>query len=173
MLVQVNEHNFVYIACKRALNNIMYCTPLCKVEFQLCFISCLTNLLPFSVQNSHVQFQDWVETAHSTHPSAIQLKSNEFQEATPESMFRFLKRIKIVMGSRSIYQDTVAGKCFVGILGAEDVGKSTFIRVSKYPPLFDKLTTHPRLFHHSYLMNCSHNSSSVHHCACVFNILRV
>jgi hypothetical protein len=130
-------------------------------------------LLPFSVQNSHVQFQDWVETAHSTHPSAIQLKSNEFQEATPESMFRFLKRIKIVMGSRSIYQDTVAGKCFVGILGAEDVGKSTFIRVSKYPPLFDKLTTHPRLFHHSYLMNCSHNSSSVHHCACVFNILRV
>jgi hypothetical protein len=75
-----------------------------------------------------------VETAHSTHPRAIQLKSNEFQEATRESMFRVLKRIRIVMESRSIYQDTVAGKCFVGILGAEDIGKSTFIRVSKYPP---------------------------------------
>jgi len=110
---------------------------------------------------------------HSTHYSTIQLKSGEFQEATPESMFRFLKRIKIVMESRSIYRDTVAGKCFVGILGAEDIGKSAFIRVSKYPPFFDKLTTDPSLFHHSYLMNCSHNSSSVHHCASVFNILRV
>jgi hypothetical protein len=91
-------------------------------------------LLPFSVDKAPARFKTWVETAHSTHPSAIQLKSNEFQEATPESMFRFLKRIKIVMESRSIYRDTVAGKCFVGILGAEDIGKSTFIRVSKYPP---------------------------------------
>jgi hypothetical protein len=52
------------------------------------------------------------------------------------------------MESRSIYQDTVAGKCFVGILGAEDIGKSTFIKVSKYPPL-DRLTNNPRLFDHS------------------------
>ncbi len=152
---------------------MMYCTPLCKVEIQLCFISCLTNLLPFSVGQAPPEFTTWVDKVHSTHPRAIQLKSNEFQEATPESMFRLLKRIKIVMESRSIYRDTVAGKCFVGILGAEDIGKSTFIRVSKYPPFFDNLTTDPRLFHHSYLMSCSHNSSSVHHCASVFNILRV
>jgi hypothetical protein len=130
-------------------------------------------LLPFSVDKAPAQLKTWVETAHTTHRSAIQLKSHEFQEATPESMFRFLKRIKIVMDSRSIYRDTVAGKCFVGILGAEDIGKSTFIKVSKYSPFFDKLTTNPRLFDHSYLMNCSHNSSSVHHCACVWNILRV
>ncbi len=152
---------------------MMYCTPLCKVEIQLCFVSCLTNLLPFSVDKAPDQFKTWLKTLHSTHNSAIQLKSDEFQEATPESMFRFLKRIKIVVESRSIYRDTVAGKCFVGILGAEDIGKSTFIRVSKYPPFFDKLITNPRLFDHSYLMNCSHYSSSVHHCACVCNILRV
>ncbi|CAM6038130.1 unnamed protein product [Sphagnum compactum] len=84
--------------------------------------------LQLLVDKAPARFKTWVETAHSTHPRAIQLKSAEFQEATPESMFRFLKRIKIVMESRSIYQDTVAGKCFVGILGAEDVGKSTFIR---------------------------------------------
>ncbi len=150
----------------------MYCTPLCKVEIQLCFIFCLTNLLPFSVDKAPAPFKTWVETAHSIHPSAIQLKFNEFQNATPESMLRFLKRIKIVTESRSIYRDTVEGKCFVGILGAEDIGKSTFIKVSKYPPL-DRLTNNPRLFDHSYLMNCSHNRSSVHHCACVFNILRV
>ncbi len=151
----------------------MYCTPLCKVEIQLCFISCLTNLLPFSVDTATAQFKTWVETLRSTDKSPIQLKSNEFQEATPESMFRLLKRIKIVIESRSIYQDTVDGKCCVGILGAEDIGKSTFIRVSKYPRFFDKLTTNPRLFHHSYLLNCSHNSSSVHHSAYVCNILRV
>jgi hypothetical protein len=152
---------------------MMYCTPLCQVEIQLCFISSLTNLLPLSVDKARPQFKTWVETAHSTHRSEIQLKSNEFQDATPESMFRFLKRIKIVIESRSIYQDTIAGKCFVGILGAEDIGKSTFIRVSKYPPFCGKLTTNPRLSDHSYLMNCSHYSSSVHHCACVCNILRV
>ncbi|KAH9544611.1 hypothetical protein CY35_12G002800 [Sphagnum magellanicum] len=84
--------------------------------------------LQLLVDKAPAQFKTWVETAHSTHYSAIQLKSDEFQEATPESMFRFLKRIKIVMESRSIYQDTVAGKCFVGILGAEDIGKSTFIK---------------------------------------------
>ncbi len=149
----------------------MYCTPLCKVEIQLCLISCLTNLLPFSVDKAPDQFKTWVETLHSTHNSEIQLKSDEFEVATPESMFRFLKRIKIVTESRSIYRDTVAGKCFVGILGAEDIGKSTFITVSKYTPFFDKLTTNPRLFDYSYPMNCSHNSSSVHHCACVCNIL--
>ncbi len=151
----------------------MYCTPLCKVEIQLCFISCLTNLLPFSVDKAPAPFKTWVETLHSTHNSPIHLMSVEFDQATPESMFRFLKRIKIVMESRSIYRDTVEGKCFVGILGAEDVGKSTFIRVSKYSPFFDKLTINPRLFDHSYLMNCSDNSSSVHHCAFVCNILRV
>jgi hypothetical protein len=123
-------------------------------------------VLPFSVHKAP-EFKDLV---HSTQYSPIQLKSDEFHEATPESMFRFLKRIKIVMESRSIYWDTVEGKCFVGILGAEDIGKSTFIMVSKYPPFFDKLTTNPRLFDHSYLMNCSHNSSSVHHCAFVCNI---
>jgi hypothetical protein len=125
------------------------------------------------VDTATAQFKTWVETLRSTDKSPIQLKSNEFQEATPESMFRLLKRIKIVIESRSIYQDTVDGKCCVGILGAEDIGKSTFIRVSKYPRFFDKLTTNPRLFHHSYLLNCSHNSSSVHHSAYVCNILRV
>ncbi|CAK9198094.1 unnamed protein product [Sphagnum jensenii] len=84
--------------------------------------------LELLVDKAPDQFKTWVETLHSTHNSEIQLKSDEFEEATPESMFRFLKRIKIVTESRSIYRDTVEGKCFVGILGAEDIGKSTFIR---------------------------------------------
>jgi len=73
-----------------------------------------------------------IQEAHSCDPAKklYQLKSQEFQGATFESMMRFLRRIKIVVETRPTYRKEVAGKCMVGILGAEDAGKSTFIKVN-------------------------------------------
>jgi len=73
-----------------------------------------------------------IQKAHSSDAAKklYQLKSQEFQGATFESMMRFLRRIKIVVETRPTYRKEVAGKCMVGILGAEDAGKSTFVKVN-------------------------------------------
>ncbi len=42
----------------------------------------------------------------------------------------FLKRIKIVVDTRSLFKEVVMETQFWGILGAEDIGKSTFIKVT-------------------------------------------
>jgi hypothetical protein len=78
-----------------------------------------------------------VERAQCLHPKdEIQLKTATFQDATSESEIRFLKRIKAVVETWSIYEEMVAGKCFVGIVGVEDIGKTTFINVNKHFPAF-------------------------------------
>jgi hypothetical protein len=79
-----------------------------------------------------------VKSAQCLEPKdEIQLKTATFQDATSESKIRFLKRIKMVVETRSIFQEEmVAGKCFVGIVGVEDIGKTTFINVSKHFPAF-------------------------------------
>lgn len=56
------------------------------------------------------------------------LKSN----GTLDTKQRLLKRMKIVLDTKSLYKSAVEGKKFVGIVGAEDAGKSTFIRVGSH-----------------------------------------
>lgn len=97
------------------------------------FKSWLTKLFPLStVERSDNKFKQMIQEAHSCDPAKqiYQLKSQEFQGAKFESMMRFLRRIKIVVETRPTYRKEVAGKCMVGILGAEDAGKSTFIKVN-------------------------------------------
>ncbi len=87
--------------------------------------------------DADVSFKQMVESAQCLDPKdEIQLKTATFQDATSESKIRFLKRIKMVVETRSIYEEMVAGKCFVGIVGVEDIGKTTFINVSKHFPAF-------------------------------------
>jgi hypothetical protein len=87
--------------------------------------------------DADVSFKQMVESAQCLDPKdEIQLKTATFQDATSESKIRFLKRIKMVVETRSIYEEMVAGKCFVGIVGVEDIGKTTFMNVSKHFPAF-------------------------------------
>ncbi|CAM6038132.1 unnamed protein product [Sphagnum compactum] len=84
-----------------------------------------------------VSFKQLVERAQCLDPKdEIQLETATFQDATSESKIRFLKRIKMVVETWSIYEEMVAGKCLVGIVGVEDIGKTTFINVSKHFPAF-------------------------------------
>ncbi|CAK9863589.1 unnamed protein product [Sphagnum jensenii] len=86
--------------------------------------------LEMQVERSDNKFKQMIQEAHSSDAAKklYQLKSQEFQGATFESMMRFLRRIKIVVETRPTYRKEVAGKCMVGILGAEDAGKSTFVK---------------------------------------------
>jgi len=91
------------------------------------------------VKESSPQFMEMVKNSHFLKVEKnCQLKTPEFQRATPKSMTRFLRRIKMILKTRSAYKDLVTNR-FVGILGAEDVGKSTFIKVNNMLPFLIKL----------------------------------
>ena len=76
------------------------------------------------------KFKEMVKEAHSTRIKDVpNFKSAAFQVATPESRLKLLKRIKLICDTISLYKTEVAQVHFIGIFGAEDAGKSTFIKV--------------------------------------------
>jgi predicted NACHT family NTPase len=85
----------------------------------------------FPVEGSSPEFQDMVNRAHSLDAKDVpDFKSERFQKATAESRLKLLKRIKIVCDTISLYEKVVTGVHYIGIFGAEDAGKSTFIKVN-------------------------------------------
>ena len=59
----------------------------------------------------------------------IELSSEEMQAATVESKQDLVRRMYIVAKTVAIYNKEVKSIEFLGIVGAEDSGKSTFIEV--------------------------------------------
>ena len=85
----------------------------------------------FPVKGSSPEFQDMVNRAYSLEAKDVpDFKSENFQKATAESRLKLLKRIKIVYDTISLYDKVVTGVHYIGIFGAEDAGKSTFIKVN-------------------------------------------
>ncbi len=58
------------------------------------------------------------------------IESMFLKHADPVTQLTFLKKIKIVVDTRSLFKEVVMETQFWGILGAEDIGKSTFIKVT-------------------------------------------
>jgi hypothetical protein len=58
------------------------------------------------------------------------LKHRYAQSSDPECQIHFLRRIKIIVDTEKLYTELVKGTKFWGFLGAEDAGKSTFIKVN-------------------------------------------
>jgi hypothetical protein len=105
----------------------------------------LLNCFSFPVDKSDATFYEMVEKANDSNKTVHQLKAPEFRAATTESMNKFLRRIKMFVETRPLY-DRVVKHRFVGIIGAEDVGKSTFIKVTDLLPFLMKLSTyHPKI----------------------------
>lgn len=83
------------------------------------------------MKGSSPKFQDMVNRAHSLKAKDVpDFKSENFQKAAAESRLKLLKRIKIVYDTISLYNKVVTGVHYIGIFGAEDAGKSTFIKVN-------------------------------------------
>jgi hypothetical protein len=89
--------------------------------------------LKCQVDESDDTFYEMVEKANDSNKTVHQLKAPEFGAAKTESMNKFLRRIKMIVEIRPFY-DRLVKRRFVGILGAEDVGKSTFIKVNDLLP---------------------------------------
>lgn len=101
----------------------------------------LLNCFSFPVYESDYTFKGMVEKANDSDKTVHQLKAPEFGAATTESMNKFIRRIKMIVETKPFY-DRLAKRRFVGILGAEDVGKSTFIKVNDLIPFLIKLSTY-------------------------------
>lgn len=85
----------------------------------------------FPVKGSSPEFQDMVNRAHSLEAKDVpDFRSENFQNATAESRLKLLKIIKIVSTTTSLYDKVVTGVHYIGFFGAEDAGKSTFIKVN-------------------------------------------
>jgi hypothetical protein len=90
-----------------------------------------------SVEKSTRTFKKMVQEAH-LHPkrtascsdSSPQLKHNDFKNSDPECRIDLLKRMKIIVDTEHLFYQVVGRNQFWGILGAEDAGKSTFIKVN-------------------------------------------
>ncbi|KAH8944566.1 hypothetical protein BDL97_13G117600 [Sphagnum fallax] len=89
--------------------------------------------LKCQVDESDDTFYEMVEKANDSNKTVHQLKAPEFGAAKTESMNKFLRRIKMIVEIRPFY-DRLVKRRFVGILGAEDIGKSTFIKVNDLLP---------------------------------------
>jgi hypothetical protein len=89
----------------------------------------------YSVDNSTNDFKEMVQKAHSYRvgsPSddSPNLKHKYAEHSDPKCKINLLKRIKIIVDTGHLFSQVVGQKQFWGILGAEDAGKSTFIKVS-------------------------------------------
>jgi len=88
-----------------------------------------------SVEKSTNDFKKMVREAH-LHPkrtwlsdSSPKLKHENFKNSDPECRINLLKRMKIIVDTEHLFSRVVGRNQFWGILGAEDAGKSTFIKV--------------------------------------------
>ncbi|KAG0605584.1 hypothetical protein M758_9G070700 [Ceratodon purpureus] len=94
-----------------------------------CSIDHLEMVLYKKVAGSTPEFQQMVKNAHSMSVKDVPcFKSETFHRATSQSRVKLLKRIKVVCDTISLYNEVVVGTHFIGIFGAEDVGKSSFIK---------------------------------------------
>jgi hypothetical protein len=89
-----------------------------------------------SVEKSTNNFKEMVREAH-LHPkrtlftdSSPKLKHKDFKNSDPECRINLLKRMKIIVDTEHLFSQVVGLNQFWGILGAEDAGKSTFIKVN-------------------------------------------
>ncbi|CAK9881404.1 unnamed protein product [Sphagnum jensenii] len=86
------------------------------------------------VEKSTNDFKKMVREAH-LHPkrtwlsdSSPKLKHKDFKNSDPECRINLLKRMKIIVDTEHLFSQVVGRNQFWGILGAEDAGKSTFIK---------------------------------------------
>ncbi len=88
-----------------------------------------------SVHESNDEFKDLIRKAHCFKGKTEKKKCPKFKhkflrKAKSESRVNLLKRIKVVVDTKTMYDKVVEGTRYVGFLGAEDVDKSTFIKVT-------------------------------------------
>jgi hypothetical protein len=110
----------------------------------------------YSVDNSTNDFKEMVRKAH-LHPVTtlwsdfLQLKHKDAKNSDQKCRINLLKRIKIIVDTGHLFSQVVAQKQFWGILGAEDAGKSTFIKkaLESFGPQNPRLPGCGRSFHTS------------------------
>lgn len=88
------------------------------------------HIAPLAVNGSGESFQAMLKMAASEIRFRCELKHDAFKHATEESVQKLLKRIYAIVETKRLYKEIVGERCFVGVFGQEDAGKSTFIRVS-------------------------------------------
>jgi hypothetical protein len=105
----------------------------CKMKPYNLFFQIWCNI--YSVESSTNTFKGMVQEAH-LYPNKTmgsnfpQLKHKFAKNSDPKCRINLLKRIKIIVNTGHLFSQVVGRKQFWGILGAEDAGKSTFIKVS-------------------------------------------
>ncbi len=116
------------------LNRFIKFDP-CKMKPYNLFFQIWCNIC--SVESSTDYFKGMVQGAH-LYPNRTmksnfpQLKQAYAKNSDPKCRINLLKRIKIIVNTRHLFSQVVGQTQFWGILGAEDAGKSTFIKVSIY-----------------------------------------
>lgn len=70
-----------------------------------------------------------MEKIRKSRETNIVLRSETMQAATVESKQNLVRRMYIVAKSVALFNKEVGSMMFLGIVGAEDAGKSTFIMV--------------------------------------------
>ena len=55
--------------------------------------------------------------------------------AEDETKRNFFRKTKVIVETKKLYKEVVAGTCFVALMGEEDAGKSTFIKVRDIPSI--------------------------------------
>ncbi|CAK9203001.1 unnamed protein product [Sphagnum troendelagicum] len=119
--------NMLWVACGVASE---WSTSHSTLNVQECSdVTLLEQELQKQVQSSE-EFLDLIKTVNDfdlckTSPN---IESMFLKHADPVTQMTFLKKIKIVVDTRSLFKEVVMETQFWGILGAEDVGKSTFIK---------------------------------------------
>lgn len=94
----------------------------------------LEEELQIQVESSTDTFKGMVQEAH-LYPNKTmgsnfpQLKHKFAKNSDPKCRINLLKRIKIIVNTGHLFSQVVGRKQFWGILGAEDAGKSTFIKI--------------------------------------------
>jgi ABC-type uncharacterized transport system ATPase subunit len=81
------------------------------------------------VEPNWAYLDEMMEKIHNSDTDSIKLSSAIFEGATSDSMTNFLRRMQIVAKTVHMYNTHVEDIKFVGVVGAEDAGKSTFIKV--------------------------------------------
>jgi GTP-binding protein EngB required for normal cell division len=95
----------------------------------------MMGFIYISVHESNDEFKDLIRNAHCFNGMTKKKKCPKFKhkflrKAKSQSRINLLKRIKVVVDTKTMYDQVVEGTRYVAFLGAEDVGKSTFIKVT-------------------------------------------
>ncbi len=105
----------------------------CIMKPYILFFQIWCNI--YSVERSTDNFKQMVQEAH-LYPNTTmgsnfpQLKQAYAKNSDQKCKINLLKRIKIIVDTGHLFSQVVGRKQFWGILGAEDAGKSTFIKVN-------------------------------------------